>query len=447
MKNWSPWSWVTVTMMMTIAGGCVEEPQPELESRTSDLNSAERRRRSEGIKRAAANAGLSNAVLLAGIANAETGLAHCWREATWACQGPASSSCGGGPVIAGAGDGPCRYREGGLGMFQFDAGTHNQTLNRYGHSVLSVEGNTAHAVDFVTDMVIRSRYISGVSNRAEALRWLDGVKVGGDRWHPWIQTVTHYYNGCVPGRCSVYWSRYDSYDAKARSVYNELGASFWDAATAPSTPPQDLTTPGGLAPRDGRVANGGFVTLAWGAVGGARTYDVHMSYQKGDGSWTDYHTWTGRNDTQFNVWPQNDDLLYRWRVRACVTHGCSNWSDYERFTVGDASPDDTDTDRQPEDDGQLRAPGSVSPAGGTFSQSSVDMTWSSVGAATSYELNLMVFSNGSWSDYHTWTGIGEARFTVWPQVNNTSYRWQVRACNAQLCSPYTSFESFYFTGR
>ena len=41
----------------------------------------------------AALRGIYQITTIAGIANAETGLAHCWADATWACQGPASSSC------------------------------------------------------------------------------------------------------------------------------------------------------------------------------------------------------------------------------------------------------------------------------------------------------------------------------------------------------------------
>ena len=35
----------------------------------------------------------------------------------------------GGPIIAGGADGPCADMQGGLGMFQFDAGTYQQTVD------------------------------------------------------------------------------------------------------------------------------------------------------------------------------------------------------------------------------------------------------------------------------------------------------------------------------
>src|SRR5688500_16744284 len=79
------------------------------------LTTAQRKARAEIIRDTAAASGMTNGALLAGIGEVETNFAHCWSEATWACQGPASASCGGGPVIAGAADGPCSYQQGGLG--------------------------------------------------------------------------------------------------------------------------------------------------------------------------------------------------------------------------------------------------------------------------------------------------------------------------------------------
>ena len=82
-------------------------------------------------------------------------------------------------------------------------------------------------MDYVVDMVVRSTYISGVGNRAEALAWLNTVRVDGTNWTPWIKTVVHYYNGCVPGSCSVYEQRYGHYDGAVRTMLGELGEEFW----------------------------------------------------------------------------------------------------------------------------------------------------------------------------------------------------------------------------
>jgi len=55
------------------------------------------------------------------------------------------------------------------------------------------------------------------------------VVLGGAGYDAWITTVTHYYNGCVKGSCSVFWDRYDRYDSHTRDLVDELGDAFWNA--------------------------------------------------------------------------------------------------------------------------------------------------------------------------------------------------------------------------
>lgn len=198
----------------------------EIGSTTSSLTSAERRVRAAQIRDAAAAVGLEQGWLLAGIGDAETRLAHCWSELTWACQGLNSPDCGGGPVVAGAGDGPCSLRQGGLGLFQFDAGTFEDTIAREGSRILTIAGNVQAAVDFVTAMVIRSAYVSGVDNAAQAIEWMNGVRIDNGRWDAWIRTVTHYYNGCRPDY-SCFTQRYGHYRDNTANIYSEMGADFW----------------------------------------------------------------------------------------------------------------------------------------------------------------------------------------------------------------------------
>ena len=211
--------------------GCATEAGPKADFIESNLTQGEILARATEIRDMAGNAGMTNGFILAGIASAETNYAHCWSEATWACQGPHSNYCG-GPVIAGAGDGPCSDRQGGLGMFQFDAGNYDQTIAREGAKILDLEGNIEAAIDFTVNMVIRSTYISGVSTRAEALAWMNGVRIDNSRFDPWIDTVTHYYNGCTP-TFGCWPARRARYRSHAQSAYfDNGGASFWYPAPA-----------------------------------------------------------------------------------------------------------------------------------------------------------------------------------------------------------------------
>jgi len=185
------------------------------------------------IRGAASARGLRNAYLLAGIANDETGLAQCWSEATWACQGPSSPDCGGGPVIAGAADGPCSAHQGGLGMFQFDAGTYADTLQRYGTAVLTVDGQIASAIDYAVWMVQVSVYTTNAETPAKARAWIDNFDPGNAALRDqWISTVVRYYNGCQPS-WSCWGPRYRTYsDGYNAAIAEPGGLGFWrDAGT------------------------------------------------------------------------------------------------------------------------------------------------------------------------------------------------------------------------
>ena len=107
-------------LALTLAACFGDAPPDRLGVATADLSAAARRSRAAQIRDAAAANGITQGWLLAGIADAETGMAHCHSELTWACMGPASSDCGGGPVVAGAGDGgtPSGHS---LGRSPFDA--------------------------------------------------------------------------------------------------------------------------------------------------------------------------------------------------------------------------------------------------------------------------------------------------------------------------------------
>jgi hypothetical protein len=190
------------------------------------LTAAQRRARSELIRDTAAVSGMTNAALLAGIGEVETNFAHCWSEATWACQGPASASCGGGPVIAGAADGPCSDEQGGLGMFQFDSGTFTQTIATYGPDIVTIQGNVDAVIPFLVTRAIQS--VDGVNNEAEALAWMNSITIqnGDPQYEAWLYFVAWRYNGCMG--CTTQINKYRNGTNKLR---DEFGDEFWKIAT------------------------------------------------------------------------------------------------------------------------------------------------------------------------------------------------------------------------
>lgn len=232
-----------VALALTLFPACLDNGGASVPEAAGDgigveaqgLSGAARRPRSEAIRDVAAGRGMTNGVLLAGIAQVETGLSHCWSEATWACQGLNSPSCGGGPVIAGAADGPCSAEQGGLGMFQFDGGTYAQTIARDGEEILLLEGNIEHAVDFVAERVRQD--IPGVDSIDEAIAWLNAVPVaaGDPVFEQWIALVSCRYNGCCG--CSTQEGKYR--DATLAAL-TEFEPGFWGMTPEP---PECVTIP------------------------------------------------------------------------------------------------------------------------------------------------------------------------------------------------------------
>jgi hypothetical protein len=277
------------------------------------LNEAERTERCGAIRDVAADNGIATGYLLAGIASAETNLSHCWTELDWACQGPASPDCGGGPVVAGAGDGPCSLQEGGLGMFQFDGGTFDETIARDGDGVLLLSGNITRGVDFVVDMVMRSKFTTAETPQ-EAKAWLNSVKVGGDHWADWIDTVTQYYNGCVPGQCSAYADRFAHYDDQGRSVFEEQGADFWQVELGQCTPIGSEQAV--LEETDTCFIKGGPLPF----------------WRVGIGGESNLHVWTGTTDNadpaNFAEWTLQFDHAGEYKLEVSVHSGTSTQARY-----------------------------------------------------------------------------------------------------------------------
>jgi hypothetical protein len=203
------------------------------------LTSAQRKARAELIRDTAAQSGMTNAALLAGIGEIETNFAHCWSEATWACKGPSSASCGGGPVIAGASDGACSLQQGGLGMFQFDSGTFSQTIATYGPNIVTLQGNVDAVIPFLVTRAIQS--VDGIDTAAEALAWMNAITIkdGNAEYEKWLYFVAWRYNGCKG--CTSQINKYRSGTNKLR---DEFGPDFWKIAPATSCEP---------IPADGRT--------------------------------------------------------------------------------------------------------------------------------------------------------------------------------------------------
>ncbi|HSP79524.1 MAG TPA: hypothetical protein VLQ93_13395, partial [Myxococcaceae bacterium] len=208
-----------------------EEVPGYLEAR---LSLETKRARCDTIKNHASLRGLTNPVLVAGVANHETGLVQCWSENTIHCQGPASSDCGGGPVLAGSGDGPCSHQQGGLGMFQFDSGTYSQTLASYGSDILTVTGNSRQGVDTV---IYKARVCRQFANDEDTIAWMNTATPGTQAYEDFLTAMASCYNGCTPS-LSCHTQRRLDYDAGIKNLLSDFGNDYWYNQDALRSAPQ-----------------------------------------------------------------------------------------------------------------------------------------------------------------------------------------------------------------
>jgi hypothetical protein len=202
--------------------GCPSQPPAKLTALGDELELE----RFMAIRDGAVDLGITNGAVFAGIALSETHLAHCWSEATYACMGPPTPACDGESIIAGSADGACADQQGGLGLFQFDAGTYAETLAHYGDAILSVEGSTTAAVELVLERLPQS--IPGVTDRASALDYLNSVPlaVGDAITEQWAQFAACRYNGCCADT-AVCADRAAGYRDHAIAALDRFGERWW----------------------------------------------------------------------------------------------------------------------------------------------------------------------------------------------------------------------------
>ncbi|MDQ3366583.1 MAG: hypothetical protein M3680_14260 [Myxococcota bacterium] len=155
------------------------------------------------IRDVAARRGITNPMLVAGIAYAETNLAHCRadyivQQCRQSSGTPTSASCRGGSVLVGNADPSCD--QGGLGLFQLDAGTQRQTIARYGRRVLEIEGNIDLGITHILEDLWRcSLTPSWGSDRdlalARARTWLNNATRGSAAYGTFFMCMSRHYNG------------------------------------------------------------------------------------------------------------------------------------------------------------------------------------------------------------------------------------------------------------
>jgi hypothetical protein len=145
---------------------------------------------------------------------------------------PKSQSCKGHSVTIGNADGTCS--QGGMGVFQIDAGTQEQTVAKYGSKVVEVEGNTELAIDHVLNDLWNCSDTPDFGKdentaKQKAIAWMNGVKRGTADYDKWFQCVAKHYNGCVAPGCAQN-TRANQYKTDTEALVSEFGVGYWTPA-------------------------------------------------------------------------------------------------------------------------------------------------------------------------------------------------------------------------
>lgn len=221
------------------------------------------------IRSVAAARGITNSMLIAGIANGETGLAHCRADyiqqiCKQSVGTPTSPSCGGGSVLVGNADPSCD--QGGLGLFQIDYGTQKQTIAHYGAKVLALNGNVEIGIEHIlNDLRLCSLTPSFGSDatvaRQKAIAWLNNATRGSAAYNTFMMCMSRHYNGAGTQAQANY------YRTKTEEVFNKYGsgggATTGKTGTVDTdgTPLSVRSAPSTTASIVGTLADGAIVTI------------------------------------------------------------------------------------------------------------------------------------------------------------------------------------------
>jgi hypothetical protein len=121
-------------------------------------------------------------------------------------------------------------------------------------------------------------------------------------------------------------------------------------------------------------------TLSWSSAGGASTYDVQTRVQ-GTGSWTTNNT----SSTSKTYTGLSSSTTYEYRVRTDCSGSNSSYGNIGSVTTSAASA--------------CSSPSGISSS--NYTTSSFDISWTSVGSANSYDVQLREQGTGSWATNNT----------------------------------------------
>ncbi|BFI96576.1 MAG: hypothetical protein RSP_20860 [Rhodanobacter sp.] len=193
-------------------------------------------------------------------------------------------------------------------------------------------------------------------------------------------------------------------------VCNSSGCGPWSSVATVTVALAPTSAPSVSVPANSST---GAYTVSWSTVDTAASYALQE--QVNGGSWS---TLQSSASTSLNLSGKGSGT-YGYRVQACNANGCGPWSGTGAITI--LLP--------PQSAPSVSLPSSSSNGAYTLS-------WSAVSGAASYAVQEQINGGG-------WTTVQSSGATSWSTSGraNASYGYQVQACNASGCGPWSSTAS------
>lgn len=166
----------------------------------------------------------------------------------------------------------------------------------------------------------------------------------------------------------------------------------------------------------GSSTNGSY-TVSWSGVGGANSYVLQEQVNSGG--------WSAVQNSGATSWSTSGkgNGTYGYHVQACNVGGCGPWSSVANVgvTLIPATP----------------TGGTATWVSGPYYKPVVKYSWNATAWATSYNVQESDPNSGGWVSFYSGTGTSASSLFL---VNGNVY-FQVRACSASGCSPWSASAS------